>query len=248
MVDVPAKRITRCCHPSASTRPRPPRVPADQRRPPAVVFRPEDRRHAVVNAPDELVRRRGDDAEGSDPLAGGRVLPVLPKARETERRPVLHGYGVGLLNLRAFDRHPLEEAVDRHDAAALAICLTEHRQPIDRLRFGVDRRRLRLVLAPVRDEPPLKQVERALAGLGVLPDYPELLARGAVVAWRHVAERIASDPIIPRVESIDDFEPELIGRARLDDASTHVVHVGGELAWWKRVSGELFSVRLTPRA
>src|SRR5215207_4076346 len=58
--------------------------------PPAVVFRPEDRRHAVVNAPDELVCRGCDDAEGSDPLAGGRVLPVLPKARETERRSVLH--------------------------------------------------------------------------------------------------------------------------------------------------------------
>ena len=34
--------------------------------------------------------------------------------------------------------------------------------------------------------------------------------------------------VIPRVERIDDFEPELIGRARLDDASTHVLHVGGE--------------------
>src|SRR4051794_1698726 len=104
----------------------------------------------------------------------------------------------------------------------------------DRLRLGVDWRRLRLVLAPVRDEPPSQQVERALAGLGVLPDYPELLARRAIVAGRHVAERIASDPVIPRVESIDDFEPELIGRARLDDASTHLIHVGAELARRKR--------------
>jgi hypothetical protein len=104
--------------------------------PPAVVFWPEDCRHAVVNTPDKFVRRRGDDAEGSDPLAGGRVLPVFPKARETERRPILQGDGVGLLYLRAFDRHPLEEAVDRHDAAALAICLTEHRQPVDRLRVN----------------------------------------------------------------------------------------------------------------
>jgi endonuclease YncB( thermonuclease family) len=29
---------------------------------------------------------------------------------------------------------------------------------------------------------------------------------------------------------------------RVDDASTHVVHVGGELAWWKRGTGEPFSV------
>src|SRR4051812_31296409 len=71
-------------------------------------------------------------------------------------------------------------------------------------------------------------------GLRVLPDYPQLLARRAVVTGRHVAERIASDPVIPRVESIDDFEPELIGRARLDDASTHVIHVGAELAGRKR--------------
>src|SRR3954462_10244258 len=74
--------------------------------PPAVVFRPEDRRHAVVNTPDELVRRRGDDGEGSDPLAGGRVLPVLPKGGKTERRAVLHRNSVGLLHLRASDRHP----------------------------------------------------------------------------------------------------------------------------------------------
>src|SRR6187455_2606759 len=96
---------------------------------PAVVFRPEDRRHAVVNTPDELVCRGCDDAEGSDPLAGSRVLPVLPKASETERRPVPHRDGVRLLHLRALDRHPLEKAVDRHDAPALTICLTEHRQP-----------------------------------------------------------------------------------------------------------------------
>src|SRR5215204_952591 len=74
--------------------------------PPAVVFRPEDRRHAVVNTPNEFVCCRRYDAEGSDPLAGGRILPVLPKASEAERRAVLHGDGVGLLYLRALDRHP----------------------------------------------------------------------------------------------------------------------------------------------
>src|SRR4051812_48458310 len=55
-----------------------------EREPPAVVFWPKDRRHAVVNALDELVYRRGDDAEGSDPFPRGGVLPVLPKARETK--------------------------------------------------------------------------------------------------------------------------------------------------------------------
>ena len=60
--------------------------------------------------------------------------------------------------------------------------------------------------------------------------YPQLLARGAVVARRHVAERIVSGPGYPAGREIDDFEPELIGRARLNDASTHVVHVGGEPA------------------
>ena len=64
----------------------------------------------------------------------GELQGRVAKARETERQPVLHRDGVWLLYLRAFDRHPLEEAIDRHDAAALAICLTKHRQPIDRLR------------------------------------------------------------------------------------------------------------------
>src|SRR5829696_4041119 len=49
---------------------------ADQSRP---FLRPEDRRHAVVNTPHELVCCGCNDAEGSDPLAGGGVPPVLPK-------------------------------------------------------------------------------------------------------------------------------------------------------------------------
>jgi hypothetical protein len=34
----------------------------------------------------QISTRRGDDAEGSDPSPRGGVLPVLPKAREAERR------------------------------------------------------------------------------------------------------------------------------------------------------------------
>ena len=38
---------------------------------------------------------------------------ILPNATDAERLPVLHGDSVGLLCLLAFDRLPLEEAIDR---------------------------------------------------------------------------------------------------------------------------------------
>jgi len=40
-------------------------------------------------------------------------------AGDAEQRAVLHGDGVGLLCIPALDGPPLEEAVRRHDAAAL---------------------------------------------------------------------------------------------------------------------------------
>jgi hypothetical protein len=100
--------------------------------------------------------------------------------------------GIGLFHLRALDRHPFKEAVDRHDASALSIRLSEHGQPVHRLSLGIDRRRLGLFLAPVGDQPPLQEIERALACLRVLPDHPELLAWCTVVARRYVAEGITS--------------------------------------------------------
>ena len=86
------------------------------------------------------------------------------------------------------DRLPLEEQVDGHDAAPPAVCVPEHGELLHCLALGVDRRRLRLRLGPVRDEAPAQQVKRALAGVVVLADGPQLLPRGRVVARRHVHE------------------------------------------------------------
>src|ERR1019366_4482438 len=101
--------------------------------------------------------------------------------------PVLHRDRIGLL--AALGRLPLKEAVHPHDAAALVVGATEHRLPPDRLRHGVDWLRPALgVAAPGRNEAPFQQIERALAGLMVLTDHKQFLARRAVVAPRDVRE------------------------------------------------------------
>ena len=85
--------------------------------PSLIVRRPQDRRHAIVNPRDHLVRRHGDDRKRRDPLAGRWILPILPQAGETKRRPVLHPNGIGLL--AAPGRLPFKETVHRHDTVAL---------------------------------------------------------------------------------------------------------------------------------
>jgi Aldehyde oxidase and xanthine dehydrogenase, a/b hammerhead domain len=44
----------------------------------------------------------------ADPLAGSRILPILPNATEPKWIAILHGYRVGLLRL-ALDRFPFEK-------------------------------------------------------------------------------------------------------------------------------------------
>src|SRR5918993_128578 len=88
----------------------------------------EDHRHPIMDVCHKLVRARREDGEGLDPLARDRLLPVLPYAGQTEGAAVLHCNGVGLLRLRAQDRPPLEEAIDRHDAAPPRIGVAEHRE------------------------------------------------------------------------------------------------------------------------
>jgi hypothetical protein len=56
-------------------------------------------------------------------------------------------------------------------AAALRVSVPEHRQFVDGLSLRVDWRRLRLCLAPVRDETSLQEIKRALARLWVLADH-----------------------------------------------------------------------------
>jgi hypothetical protein len=62
------------------------------------------------------------------PVLGLRpVLAVIasPKVPPSRGRAVLHGDGIRLLGPRALDGPPLEEAVDRHDAAPACKSLPE---------------------------------------------------------------------------------------------------------------------------
>ena len=131
--------------------------------PAIIVAGSEDGRHTVVDVADQLVAGDGDDGEGSQPLTGARVLPILPKASQTERRAVLHPDRVGLL--AALGRLPFEEAIDWNDAASESVGVAKRRLEGDRLRFGIDRLPAALrILAAVGNESPLEEVEGSSCG------------------------------------------------------------------------------------
>ena len=75
------------------------------------------------------------------------------------------------------------------------------------------------VLAPIRDQAPLEQVERALARLVVLANDQKLLARRSVVARADVVR-----PPVGNSKTIDDSEAKRFGA--LDDAATHWIVAG----------------------
>jgi hypothetical protein len=107
-----------------------------------------------------------------------------------------------LLGPHALDGAPLEETVDRHDAAPLSIGFPEHGQLGDVLRLGIDGPAATLrVAAPVWDQAPLDQVERSLACLVVLPNDQQLLAGRSIVAGANVAHAAITD-----IEALDDGE------------------------------------------
>jgi hypothetical protein len=117
-------------------------------------------RHSIVNFGHQFVGVRRDDREGAHPFAGGRVLPILPNSSDAERAPILHGNGIGLFGLLALDCFPLEEAIDGENAPPLTIGVTEGRQTVHGLAFGVDRLPPAFrVLAPVRNEAPAQRIE-----------------------------------------------------------------------------------------
>src|SRR5262249_48014003 len=142
-----------------------------------------------------------------------RLLPVLPNARKCERRAVLHGDGVGPFRLLPLDRFPFEEAVDRHDAAALAVGVAERWQIAHALPLGVDRLALG-ISAPVRNEPPAQRVERHLSCLAIAANDQQILARRAVPP-----RRIVVHAAVARVHAIDDGIAQRA--AALDDPPTH---------------------------
>ena len=166
--------------------------------------------------------RRGDDAERAHDVVRLGPAPALPDGGQRERLSALHGDGVGLLRPLARDLGPLEEIVDRQQAAPLGVGRAEHRRRGHALGGGVDGLELRRrLLDPVRDEPPPQPVEMALARLGVLADDPVLLARRAVVARRRVVR-------VQRLDQRRDPEAQDLGIALLRDASAHgATHVAG---------------------
>src|SRR5204862_5990983 len=91
-----------------------------------------------MNVGHELVGIGCDDRKSAGPFTGSWVLPILPDTGNAERCAIFHGDCVRLLCFLALDRLPLEEAVDRHDAAAPAVGIAKARQVPHGLAFGVD--------------------------------------------------------------------------------------------------------------
>src|SRR5205807_394757 len=118
-----------------------------------------------------------------------------------------------LLRPRTLDRLPLEEAVDRQQAAPIGVSTPEHRCRRHPLGCGVDGFELRGdVLDPTGDEPPGQAIKRARACLGVLTYDPVLLPRRTVVARRRLEQRFHQGC---------DLETENLGIALLGDATAH---------------------------
>jgi hypothetical protein len=173
-----------------------------------------------MNSGNKIVCICSQDRESPGPFAFG-VLPVLPYARDTERRTILHRDSVGLL--AALNRHPFVESVNRQDAAPAPVRFPEHRQPRNCFALCIDRLSPALrVLAPVGNEPPLEKVERAFPRLGILSDYEQFLARAAVPSTRIIVQ--------PGVADIQSVHEGVIHRPfGLNDATTHDPDMGIEV-------------------
>jgi hypothetical protein len=84
---------------------------------------------------------------------------------------VFHRNRVRLLRLRAFDSLPLEEIINRQDAAPQLVGVAEHRQCCDGLCLGVDRFAADL-FRPIWDQAPPEAIERACARIICAPSEP----------------------------------------------------------------------------
>ena len=155
------------------------------------------------------------------PDAGSFQFSQMPAL---ERGASLHGDRVGLLRLLALDRLPLEKAVDRHDAAALAVGLAEGRQVARRLALGVDRFASALrIVAPVGDQSPTQRFERDLAIAVVSPDHQQLLA-----GRRIPSRRIIVHAAVAHVQAIDDGIAQR--SAALNHSSAHAPDIASAIA------------------
>ena len=138
--------------------------------PTKIIGTSEDQWHAIMDLGDHLISVGSDDREGSHPLAGSRLLPILPNSAQSERITVLHGDSVGLLCL-ALDRLPLEKTINRQDATTPAVGVTKRRQCAGGLALRVDRLAPALrVFTAMGDQTPTQRVKRNLGGVVVAPN------------------------------------------------------------------------------
>src|SRR6516162_6990491 len=144
-----------------------------------------------------------NEFEGTVMIANVRCHSPVFGLRQFSHRPAKpkdEPSFMALLGPRALNSPPLEEAVDRHDAAPLSISFAKCGELGNALGLGIDGpTATRRVCEPIRDQTPLDEVERALTSLAVLPNNEQLLAGRCVVAAPNVPH-----PAVADLEAIDD--------------------------------------------
>src|SRR5512133_667946 len=90
--------------------------------PALIVFYREDQRHPIMDLADQFVRSSGDHCKRAHPFHRKLGLASFPNAANPEPS-IFHRNRERLLCLRAFDGHPLVEAVDRKNAATISISI-----------------------------------------------------------------------------------------------------------------------------
>jgi hypothetical protein len=137
-----------------------------------------------------------------------------------------------LLCSGSFDGSPLKEAFNGSDTAPLRVGRAKGRQACNAFRPRVDRFASATgVLAPMRDQPPTQQIERALARFVVMTDDVKLLTRSNVV-------RRGPYPAVGHRQAINESVAQ--GLRSLDDATTHACDIWSDMsapkAWAKHSS------------
>ena len=79
----------------------------------------------MMDRPDEIVGRTGDDSEGANPFLRLGMPPVLPDTRQGERLTAFLPDGIRSLGLYTFNRPPLKKTVNRDEASASSIGVAE---------------------------------------------------------------------------------------------------------------------------
>src|SRR5689334_11919789 len=114
----------------------------------------------MMDRPDEIVGRTGDDSKGANPFPSIRMPPVLPDARQGERLTAFLPDGIRSLGLHTFNRLPLEEAIHRDKASASFVGVAEGRKRGDGFCLCVDGLPSTIrKLTPMRDQAPPEPIQ-----------------------------------------------------------------------------------------